>query len=130
MQRRILVIEDEDALRELYQEILTDAGYHADAYETGTEGIQALRAHGYDLVLLDIILPDVNGLDVLKTIREDEKIGKTPVILLTNLNQDLIVQKGLALGANGYWLKIDYTPDQVVKAVENVFSQGFGNASS
>lgn len=123
MTQRIMVIEDDDMLRDVYKELLTNAGYTVEAFERGTDGLVALEKNPYDLVLLDVILPDMNGLDALKQIKQNAAIRHIPVVLLTNLDTDMLVEKGMKLGAASWWVKVNYTPDQVVTAVQKIFAE-------
>lgn len=121
MSKKVLLVEDETPIRELYKRELDLAGFATDAFPTGREGLAALKAAQYDLVLLDIMLPDVNGLEVLQTIKQDPDTQNTPVVFLTNLGQDAIIQKGFGLGAEGYLIKAALTPDQIVQEVKSIF---------
>ena len=97
---RILIVEDETALADALTEILTQNGYLADAVYTGTDGLDYIRTGIYDLILLDIMLPNVDGLTILKTIRR-EKIH-TPVILLTAKSELSDIITGLDAGSDDY----------------------------
>lgn len=116
---KILLIEDEDYIRDLYKRQLDQAGLATDGVATGGEGLSALKGKKYDLVLLDIMLPDLNGLEVLKKVKEDSSTKDTRVVLLTNLGQDSIIKEGFTSGAEGYLLKAAETPDQIVAEVKN-----------
>lgn len=119
MQKKILLIEDDDLIRNLYQSELGAAGYSIDGYATGKEGLDALGKNSYDLVLLDIMLPDINGLIILKTIKANDATKNIRVIMLTNLGQDTIIKSAFKLGAEGYLVKLSLTPDAFVKEVKN-----------
>ncbi len=121
MGRKILLVEDETPIRELYKRELDLAGFETDAFATGRDGLTALKAAQYDLVLLDIMLPDLNGLEVLQQMKQDEQTKSVPVVFLTNLGQDTIIQKGFGLGAEGYLIKAALTPDQIVQEVKSIF---------
>ena len=124
MAQRILVVEDDQFLRELYSELLTDAKYEVDLAEDGQEGLTKVQDGGYDLILLDIMLPKMDGLEVLKKLKEkppNEKNG--PVVLLTNLGQDSIIKQGFELGASGYLIKSSMNPDQVLSEVKVFLSK-------
>lgn len=104
--KRILVVEDEEFLRDLYVRILKGEGYTVEQAKDGTEAFSKLQKGGYNLVLLDIMLPTINGLDILK------KLSKIPpqqpnkvILILTNLDQDIAVAEGLSYGIKGYLLK-------------------------
>lgn len=103
MSQRILVIEDEPQIARVLQLELQFEGYDVTIAHTGTDGLIAYREQPFDLVLLDIMLPEMNGLDVLKRIRADERM--TPVILLTAKNDTSDKVAGLDLGANDYITK-------------------------
>jgi len=116
-----LLVEDETPIRELYKRELDLAGFATDAFATGKDGLVALKAAQYDLVLLDIMLPDINGLEVLQTIKQDSATQNIPVVFLTNLGQDDIIKKGFSLGAEGYLIKAALTPDQIIQEVKSIF---------
>ena len=97
---RILIVEDETALADALTEILTQNGYLADAVYTGTDGLDYIRTGIYDLILLDIMLPGIDGLTILKTIRR-EKIH-APVILLTAKSELSDIITGLDAGSDDY----------------------------
>lgn len=120
--KRILLIEDEDFIRDLYKRQLEAAGLQTDAFGNGKDGLEALAGNVYDLILLDIMLPGINGLDVLKRIKENEKTKNIPVVLLTNLGQESVIQEGFALGAKEHIIKASFTPDQIVEKVKKLVS--------
>lgn len=120
MAKRVLLIEDDDLLRDLYQRQLQVGDLITDAFANGKDGFAALQKNQYDLILLDIMLPDTNGLDILKTIRQGNVQPTIPIILLTNLGQESIIKQGFDLGADGYLIKASYTPDQIVEEVKNL----------
>lgn len=103
MTHHILVVEDEPQIARVLQLELQFEGYDVTIAHTGTDGLIAYREQPFDLVLLDIMLPEMNGLDVLKRIRTDERM--TPVILLTAKNDTSDKVAGLDLGANDYITK-------------------------
>jgi DNA-binding response OmpR family regulator len=122
-QKRIILIEDEDFIRDLYVRQLNLAGLKTDGFGSGNEGLQAIQKEHYDILLLDIMLPDINGLEILKQVKQTEATKSLPVILLTNLGQDTIIKEGFELGAEGYLVKAAYTPDQIVQEVKNVLQK-------
>ena len=127
---RILLIDDEDFIRELYKRQLDLAGFQTDAFGLGEQGLVAVKETVYDLILLDIMLPHMNGLDILKKIKADARYKNIPVILLTNLGQDNIIKEAFALGAKDYVIKASYTPDQIVEKVRKVLSDSLSNEVS
>lgn len=119
-QKRILVVEDEQVLRDLYVQILRDAGYLVEQAEDGELALAALVRGGYDAVLLDIILPKLDGLKILEKLARETPPQKPNrvVIILSNLGQEDVIAKSISLGAQGYMIKSDFTPDQVVKQIK------------
>ena len=119
MAQKILVVEDDQFLRELYNQLLTEEGYEVDLAADGEEGLSKISKGGYDLVLLDIMLPKMDGLEILRRYKKQpsEKPNGS-VVLLTNLGQDSIIKEGFNLGASGYLIKSSMNPDQVLSEVK------------
>lgn len=117
---KFLLIEDDDSIRELYLDEFKRSGFEIDGFATGKEGLASLGQKQYDVVLLDIMLPDTNGLEVLKQIKQNPASKNIKVVLLTNLAQDLIIKQGFELGAVGYLIKLSYNPEQVVEEVKRL----------
>ena len=119
MAQRILVVEDDEFLRELYEELLKGEGYDVTVAVDGDEGLTQMAAGGFELVLLDIMLPKMDGLEILRHMKDKPaKQANGPVVLLTNLGQDSIIKEGFALGASGYLIKSAMNPDQVLSEVK------------
>jgi DNA-binding response OmpR family regulator len=112
---RILIIEDDQYLRDLYQELMETEGYKVDVAVDGEEGSKKALEGGYDLLVVDIMLPKKDGLDILRDLKAKKPAkpnGK--IVLLTNLGQDAVIKEGFDLGASGYLIKSSMTPDQVL----------------
>lgn len=120
MNKKIILIEDDDLIRQLYADQLRAAGIEVSDFPNGKSGMDALRQQKFDLVLLDIMLPDINGLEILKEIKLDPNLKSIPVVLLTNLGQDTIIKEGFKLGADAYLIKLAYNPDQIVDEVKKM----------
>lgn len=120
--KSILLIEDEKFISDLYAHQLTKAGFRVTVAGDGVSGLNTLEAAAFDLLLLDIMLPGMNGLELLREWRKKQPDNKMPVLLLTNLGQDAVIKEGFSLGAQGYLIKASYTPDQVVTEIQNVFA--------
>lgn len=122
--KKILLVEDETELRELYEMLLKDAGYQVDSMPDGKTGLEAVQKGGYDLVLLDIMLPFIDGLEILeKTSKDPNAQPANTIVLLTNLAQDQTVAKALELGVRGYMIKSDYNPEQLLESVADFLNQ-------
>jgi len=100
---KILVIDDEPDIRESLELVLGDAGYAVDTASSGTEGLQRMSNHGYDLVLLDLMMPDRSGMDVLTDVRERDR--ETPIFMITAYGSVEAAVQALKLGANDYFSK-------------------------
>jgi two-component system response regulator ResD len=125
MNEKILVVEDDQFLRELYDELLKGEGYTVDLAEDGQIGLDKASAGGYNLVLLDIMLPKIDGLEILRKLKASPpKQPNGPTVLLTNLGQDSIIKEGFSLGASGYLIKSAMNPDQVLNEVKVFLSKG------
>ncbi len=122
MNQKILLIEDDNFIREMYQDELTRSGFQVSAYETGEDGLKALQQNHFDLVLLDIMLPGINGLETLKQIKINPQNKNLKVVILTNLGQETIIKEGFKLGAIGYLIKSAYNPDQIIQEVKKFIS--------
>ncbi len=122
-QPKILIVEDDAFLREVYIETLEKEGFSIASAEDGEQGLEKLRAGGWDLVLLDIIMPKLNGLEVMKKFKEDPnaKPSKT-IIFLTNLDKDEEIKEALQLG-DGYLIKSQMTPGDFLKEVKNFLAK-------
>lgn len=125
MAQRILVVEDDQFLRELYNELLTNEGYEVDLAEDGEVGLSKVQSGGYDLILLDIMLPKLDGLEILRRVKDrPAKFPNGPIVLLTNLGQDSIIKESFTLGASGYLIKSSMNPDQVLSEIKVFLSKG------
>ena len=120
---KVLLVEDEEFIRDLFKRQLDLSGFATDAFSNGQDGLAALSKNAYDLVLLDIMLPDINGLQILQNIRQNPVTKGVAVVLLTNLGQDAVIKQGFELGADGYLVKAAYTPDQIVQEVKNIMAK-------
>ena len=118
-QKKILLVEDEDFIRDLYFRQLTKEGFVVKTAIDGQAGLDALKNETFDLLLLDIMLPGMNGLQLLREFKTQNPNSKMITILLTNLGQEAVIKEGFELGAQAYLIKASYTPDQVVQEVKN-----------
>ena len=117
-QKRILVVEDEETLANVYAQLLEDQGYLVKVATSGREGIDKIKKGGWDLILLDIMMPKIDGLEVLKQLTQEERAKNGPIIMLTVLAQETIVAQALKAGAAGYIIKSDVNFDELLKIVD------------
>jgi two-component system alkaline phosphatase synthesis response regulator PhoP len=113
--KKILVVDDEESVREIYNKELSRSGFNVVLAVDGEEGLLKAGEELPDLILLDVMMPKLSGLDVLKQLKKNELTKKIPVLLLTNLGEETIIKEGFGMGADGYLLKVSYTPAQVVE---------------
>src|SRR5579872_1941561 len=100
--KHILLAEDEEIIAIAYKEALGHIGYRVEVARDGIEALAAIKKQVPDLVLLDIIMPNMNGFETLKAIRANPKLKKLPVMVVSNLSQPADEEKARALGANDY----------------------------
>lgn len=127
--KKILLVEDEDFIRELYVRQLTKEGFQVKSAIDGQSGLNMLKAEPFDLLLLDIMLPGMNGLQLLRSFKTQNPASPMITILLTNLGQEAVIKEGFELGASAYLIKASYTPDQVVHEVKNALFGGGGQSA-
>jgi len=120
MAKTILIIEDDKFLRELMTQKLTKEGYNISEAIDGEEGIKKIESEKPDLVLLDLILPGIDGFEVLSKMKENPNLTSIPVIILSNLGQKEDVEKGLKLGAVDYLIKAHFTPGEIIEKIKSV----------
>lgn len=119
-QKRILCIEDERFIGELYKRALEKAGYQADIIVDGQEGLDAILTDTYDIVLLDIMVPQVLGIDILHRVRAEKPNLKAKIVITTNLEQDKKSRAEIEQEADGYLIKAEITPHQLVEFLEQL----------
>lgn len=118
--KKILIVEDDVFVLDIYETKLGGEGYEIITAANGAEAVKRVKDENCrpDLILLDIIMPYMDGLSVLKEIRAIEELKTTPVILLTNLSQKEEVQKGFDLGAQDFLIKSHFTPSEVLEKIK------------
>lgn len=115
---RILLVEDDDDLRQMYTLIFTKAGYDLTTANDGVQGLTKAREGGYQLILLDLMMPKLDGIGFLKELKKQEpKKPNGPIIILSNAGYNKVAEEAMALGAKGFLLKADLLPHDLVKEV-------------
>lgn len=112
----VIIVEDDINLSTIYKQKLTEGGHNVTVVPD-TEAVKQILTAKPNLVLLDILMPNVSGLDILREVKADALGSVIPIILLTNVAEDTSIAKGLQYGAYGYLLKSETTPDQVLTRV-------------
>ncbi len=120
---KILIIEDDSYISDMYRIKLESSGYEVIIAGDGIEGFKALEKQKPNIILLDIVMPKMDGFNVLKMIKNNSNCKNIPVILLTNLGQEENVKRGFELGAVSYIIKAHFTPSEVVEKIKGVLEK-------
>ncbi len=112
---KVLCVEDEEFISELYNRALQKEGYEVKVVKSGLEGLKEAQTNTYDIMLLDIMVPDVLGIDVLTKLRHEMPNLKTKIIITTNLEQSDEIRENIEKQADGYLIKAEVTPKQLVQ---------------
>lgn len=128
--KKVLLVEDEDSIRDLYNRQLTKSGFIVTSVNNGEAALTSLQSEIFDILLLDIMLPGMNGLEVLREFKTNSPNSNMKVILLTNLGQEAVIKEGFELGAHAYLIKSSYTPDQIVAEVTNILTNPANSTST
>lgn len=123
-ERRILLAEDDRFLRKAAEARLRQGGFTVLAAVDGEEALRLARAETPDLVLLDLIMPKIQGFEVLKALKADPATASIPVIVLSNLGQERDVQRAMELGAVAYFIKAHLSLHELVQRVSEVLDKG------
>lgn len=115
---KILIVEDDTFISRMYEAKLSSLGYQVKIAENGQDGLRVMQEWLPDLVLLDLILPILDGFEFLKQIKADNNFKNIPIIVLSNLDQKENIEKGISLGASDYIIKAQFTPSEVVEKIE------------
>lgn len=119
--KTILIIEDDRFIGEMYVRSLRSAGYEVDWQTSGRDGLTAALAKPFDLILLDIMLPETHGGDILNQLRgSEDKIPHSRVIVLTNFDQDDDSRAAMQAKADGYLIKADITPRKLLEIIDQL----------
>lgn len=120
---KILVVEDDKFLRDLLVRKLNEEHFNLEIAIDGNEAINKINSWMPDLILLDLIIPGIDGFEVLKRIKEVPATNKIPVVILSNLGQQEEVEKGLNLGAVDYLVKAHLTPGEIIDKIKNILEK-------
>ncbi len=118
MAKKIIFIEDEPTIQKAMAEILIQERFEILGALDGKKGLELIKKEKPDLVLLDLILPEEDGFQVFKEIKESKELKNIPVIILTNLKGESVVKKAMNLGAAAYLVKADYELEDVVGIIK------------
>ena len=118
--KKVLLVEDDPFLVDIYSTKFKEAGFDVSVAEDGAECLKKVAEETPDLLLLDVVLPNFNGWEILRKIKKDNKFKSIKVVVLSNLGEKEEVEKGMKLGATKYLVKAHYTPSEVVEEVKKI----------
>lgn len=122
-QPTILIIEDDIFLNNIYNKRLFEENFDVLTAFDGEKGIKIAKQKSPDLILLDLMLPKMDGFAVIKYCKEDSALKNIPIILLTNLNDKDDIERALSFGVKDYLIKVHFTPAEVVEKIKNILSK-------
>jgi DNA-binding response OmpR family regulator len=121
--RRILIVDDEIAVASVFETALKNAGFEVKVAPDAKTGIATATSEQFDLILLDQMLPDMSGNEILKILKQDERTKNLPISMLTNFGHDTMVKEALFAGANDYILKYQISTDDLVNKVKSLLGE-------
>jgi DNA-binding response OmpR family regulator len=119
---KILIIEDEVVLADAYKFVLKKSGYDVYVAYRAPEGLELAKQHNPHLIILDMLMPDMNGIEFLQAL-QPKKLPHTKVCVLSNIENPEIMSAAKKLGADDYLLKVNYTPYQMTEVIETMLKK-------
>lgn len=119
---KILLIEDNPDISFIYQDALEGAGYEIKTAADGETGLKSAQEDSFDLILLDLMLPGRHGMSVLRELKRNEKTQNVPVYVLSALSDGIVADQAYNTGADGFFVKSEYDPGELVAALDKIFS--------
>ena len=123
MSKRILVVDDDEMVLMALEELLKPEGYEVHAFSSGTEALKKLDENGFDLLMMDVIMPEMDGFELCRRVRQKEKYKEVPIVFLTAKSRDEDRAKGLEVGAN-LFLSKPISPDKLIEIVGSALGRG------
>lgn len=121
--KKILIAEDDFFIRDVYSKVFSLSKYEVHVAVDGAEALEKIKKEPFDIILLDIMMPRMTGIDVLKNVRALETPAKnTPIFIITNLGQQSVIEEAFKFGMDGYIIKSQVTPQQLVDEINNFFA--------
>ena len=118
--KKILLIEDDPFIVDIYTAKFKKAGFSIEVASDGETAFEKIKIKKFDILVLDIVLPHVNGWEILEKIKKDPTLKGLKILILSNLGQEEEIKKGLKLGATEYLVKAHHTPSEIVKKIEKI----------
>lgn len=120
---KVLIIEDEVSLLDVLQKKLEKEGYQVFAACDGEEGLRQMEAVKPDVVLLDIVMPRINGMEVLQKMQQSESMSQIPVLIISNSGEPIEIDRALKLGAKDYIIKTEFDPQEVLEKMAKILAK-------
>ncbi len=120
LDKKILLVEDDPLILQIYESRLQKAGFEVSSVTSGGRVLDQLENEKFDLVLLDMVLPEESGFEVLRKLQEKGKTKEVKVLVLSNIGEKSKVEKALNMGATGYLIKAHHTPSEVVRKIREL----------
>ncbi len=121
--KSILLIEDDPFIADIYLTKLREFDFTVEVVNDGGKALKKIKTQKPHLILLDIVLPNINGWDILKKIKKDDQLKDIKIMILSNLDQKLEIEKGLGFGIDKYLVKAYYTPSEVVQEIKKILEK-------
>ena len=123
MAKKILIIEDEEIMLNLLEKKLKAVGYDIVKAKNGQEGLEIMRNQSFDLVLSDIIMPKLGGLEVMEKMSQDPVLKNIPIIVISNSGQPVEIDQAKRFGAKDWLVKTEFDPQEVIAKVKKIFGE-------
>ena len=127
--KKILLVEDESFLADLLSDYLKEHGVNLELALTGEDGLAKASSMRPDIILLDIILPGIDGYEVLTQLKASRELSKIPVVFLSNLGGKEEIERGLKLGAADYLVKSSLVMEEIIKKIKEILSGAVGDGA-
>lgn len=118
--KQILLVEDDPLITEIYTTKLVECGFQIEVASDGESALRILKEKQFDLLVLDIVLPGLTGFELLRNIRNHEKLKSLQVLILSNLGQKSDIERAQALGVSKYLIKANFTPTEVIMEIKRL----------
>lgn len=122
-QTKVLIVDDDDFLLEMYSLKFRESGFLVEVAQNGEDAVKKAKEVSPDVILLDVVMPKMDGFDVLRNLHKENIAPNAVVLVLTNLGQKDDLERGMKLGATDYIVKAHYTPSEVVKKVQSLLEK-------
>lgn len=118
--KKVLLIDDDDFIRKIYKDRLMADSFEVDEAKSGSEGLEKLKTGKYNVVLLDMVMPDMSGVEVIKKIRSNKKLSGLSIVVLSALGQESDIKEAMDAGANLYVIKDKTTPQELSIIIKGI----------